>query len=290
MRYVLTLLLLFAVPAWADADSEAKLEANAVCRAFVPSTFTKERQGGTTTVAFRVLPDGSVADVSVVTSSGQDTLDTAVRACVATWRYRPAKRQGQPVESRIQSDAGFYVGKSHVCLLSDQQWDKLKTLSGVARVRFTVTDDGHTANAKLGSSSGNKELDRATVDCVSAWRYLPAHKDDKPVAVSWEADIAWNNNVQQERISDTNACLREYPLKADELAGIDGTTELSYLIDHRGITGLQLVRSSGSKNLDNAALLCASREQYRETVHIGTNGAFSVKRRINWKTLPKPAP
>ena len=44
-----------------------------------------------------VAADGSVGSVSVQESSGHDILDEAAVDAVKTWRFNPAKRNGQPV-------------------------------------------------------------------------------------------------------------------------------------------------------------------------------------------------
>jgi periplasmic protein TonB len=52
---------------------------------------------GTTTVAFKIMTDGSVAEAAVADSSGHSDLDDAALRCVSGWRYNPAMQNGQPV-------------------------------------------------------------------------------------------------------------------------------------------------------------------------------------------------
>jgi protein TonB len=52
-----------------------------------------------TVVSVTVAADGSVKNVTVIQSSGFDSLDqTAVECISSTWRYKPAIQDGQPVE------------------------------------------------------------------------------------------------------------------------------------------------------------------------------------------------
>ena len=50
---------------------------------------------GTTSLALRVLADGTVADVTVAQSSGHGRLDAAAVECVSKWHYRPAIQDGR---------------------------------------------------------------------------------------------------------------------------------------------------------------------------------------------------
>jgi len=60
----------------------------------------REREG-TSVLRVLVLPDGTVGDVKVAKMSGHRDLDAAAVAAVRGWRFRPARRDGIPVESRV---------------------------------------------------------------------------------------------------------------------------------------------------------------------------------------------
>jgi TonB family protein len=53
---------------------------------------------GDTIVSFKIKRDGTVEDITVIKSSGEDDLDQATIRCAETNRYEPATRDGQPVE------------------------------------------------------------------------------------------------------------------------------------------------------------------------------------------------
>lgn len=57
--------------------------------------------GGTVSLEVTVGTDGSVTGVQTRKSSGQPALDAAALASVQDWRFRPATRNGQPVEVQI---------------------------------------------------------------------------------------------------------------------------------------------------------------------------------------------
>ncbi|MFD2235771.1 energy transducer TonB, partial [Phaeospirillum tilakii] len=52
---------------------------------------------------------GRTVAVALVRSSGVGSLDDAAREAVAGWRFRPAHRDGQPVESRRQVPIRFQL-------------------------------------------------------------------------------------------------------------------------------------------------------------------------------------
>jgi protein TonB len=58
--------------------------------------------GGWVDLAFDVETDGSVAHIAVLSSDPKDIFDKAAVAAVRTWRYRPAQRDGHPIEQRAQ--------------------------------------------------------------------------------------------------------------------------------------------------------------------------------------------
>ena len=71
-----------------------------VCRPedYYPKEQLRQRVTGTAQVDFHIAVDGSAKDVILSQSSGNAALDQAAEDCVATWRYKPAMRNGLPVE------------------------------------------------------------------------------------------------------------------------------------------------------------------------------------------------
>ena len=57
--------------------------------------------GGTVELEVTVGIDGSVTGATTRQSSGQPALDAAALESVRAWRFRPATRNGEPVEVRI---------------------------------------------------------------------------------------------------------------------------------------------------------------------------------------------
>ena len=64
-----------------------------------PGVGRRLRLAGTVTVSMVVSEDGEPLEPRVVESAG-DILDQAVLDAIATWRFEPARRDGQPVRVR----------------------------------------------------------------------------------------------------------------------------------------------------------------------------------------------
>ena len=55
----------------------------------------------------QVLANGSAGAVSVETTSGHEILDQAALEAVRKWRFVPAKRGGQPIDSWVKVPINF---------------------------------------------------------------------------------------------------------------------------------------------------------------------------------------
>lgn len=112
--------VLFCAPAWAQQEPAASPEdaaapepvsdkppaltapqvINAV-EALYPQRFLAERVEARVELLVTVLADGTVGAVSVAASGGQE-FDAAAIAAVSQWRFEPARRGGQAIDSRIR--------------------------------------------------------------------------------------------------------------------------------------------------------------------------------------------
>lgn len=63
---------------------------------------------------------------------------------------------------------------------------------GQATVKFTVLADGRVQNPTIVKSSGFADLDQAALHAVLHWRYHPATRDGKPIAIRDEAKMRWS--------------------------------------------------------------------------------------------------
>jgi len=76
-----------------------------------PAISLRLGEQGTTLIGFTVLTDGHVEGVHVVNSSGSERLDNAAVSCAASWRYKPAVKEGQPVSVPWKTEVKWVIPK-----------------------------------------------------------------------------------------------------------------------------------------------------------------------------------
>jgi protein TonB len=62
---------------------------------------------GITHVSFQITTEGSVKNVVVTQSSGSEELDQAAIECTGSWTYRPAQKDGHPIEIAWRADVNW---------------------------------------------------------------------------------------------------------------------------------------------------------------------------------------
>jgi periplasmic protein TonB len=67
-----------------------------------PASARASGTAGWVALEFDVETDGSVANIAVLASEPKDIFDKAAVAAVRKWRYRPAERDGHPIEQRTR--------------------------------------------------------------------------------------------------------------------------------------------------------------------------------------------
>jgi TonB family protein len=198
--FLLTTLLLTTGTAFA-ADPQPNGDVTKGICAYPPDALAAHAEG-TTFLRYSGTTQGILGDLKVVRSSGRADLDEGALDCVAQWRFDPATPLGKlamgshPIAIGWRIAAGIpphgeRVAVPHICLNDYPPAAVATHATGVATVGFTITDRGRVSDPRIVVSTGNADLDTASLECVRYWRYRPALKDDKPVAVPWQAEIRW---------------------------------------------------------------------------------------------------
>jgi TonB family protein len=68
------------------------------CDAFYSQKMQSDGLVGSATIAFRVTEYGRTTAIRLAQTSGHDLLDQLAKQCVTRWKYKPATRDGAPVE------------------------------------------------------------------------------------------------------------------------------------------------------------------------------------------------
>jgi protein TonB len=74
-----------------------------------PDEAARRRQQGVVILLIHVSPEGLASLVDIERSSGFSLLDRAARDAVATWRFVPAVRDGQPIASSMSLRIQFQL-------------------------------------------------------------------------------------------------------------------------------------------------------------------------------------
>lgn len=67
---------------------------------------------GETTMTFVINTDGSVCDIAVTESSGNQQVDIASVAAVKRWRFDPVIHDGKPVRVRVRQQIDYIIKSS----------------------------------------------------------------------------------------------------------------------------------------------------------------------------------
>jgi periplasmic protein TonB len=74
-----------------------------------PDDAVRRGEQGAVVLLIRVSPEGLASSVDIARSSGFNLLDRAARDAVATWRFLPAVRDGQPIASSMSVRVVFQL-------------------------------------------------------------------------------------------------------------------------------------------------------------------------------------
>lgn len=184
-----------------DDAASAPVPADAhVCRNYPHSSVWREAQGKAV-VNFQVMPDGTVQSAVLAQSTGDADLDAAALSCVAAWHYKPALRDGQPVQAAWAAQVEWTMRDdlppSAPCArYAEVTPQMLAGIAGATKVSFRIMPDGSVAQAEVLRSSGSDTLDRAALRCMSDRHFdvlrakIPAAGISQNVIIDWRADLA----------------------------------------------------------------------------------------------------
>lgn len=94
-----------AVESFVEVDVDQALSRNPAPP--YPPKSVQMREQGVVWLRLMVRPDGGVGEVQIKTSSGSMRLDGAARQAVKTWKFTPARRNGQAVSSWVNVPIRF---------------------------------------------------------------------------------------------------------------------------------------------------------------------------------------
>jgi protein TonB len=135
---------------------------------------------GSVEVALTVLADGGVGWVRILRAEPRGYFEQAAADGVRRWRFRPATRDGGPVECRLRTRVRFALTDAAATAVGPAGGDRPQPVypasllaarvEGYAEVEFDLAADGAVSNARLTAAMPRGEFESAALAAVRAWR------------------------------------------------------------------------------------------------------------------------
>ena len=166
-------------------------------------------------------------------------------------------------------------------------------VQGETGVTFQVADDGAIKDVTLAVSSGNNDLDEATIRCVGNWRVSQERQAPElgkmPRAmISWTIPASAPQSAMGRLMPGWPHSCAAYNPPEEFRAGIGGVTTVSFDIKTNGnVSNVEVAQSSGNAQLDKAAVICVNFWHYIPAVRNGEPVRVPWEAKVVWTT---PAP
>jgi len=137
-------------------------------------------------VAFTVLRDGRVGWIRVRRAEPSGFFEPAALEALRAWRFRPALRDGEPVECRGQTRLRFTLTEgvparpAGSAAAGDQpapvypEQARIEGIEGYVEVEFETGPDGRVTRAEVTLAMPRGDFERAALAAVRSWRAPPS--------------------------------------------------------------------------------------------------------------------
>jgi TonB family protein len=170
----------------------------------------RARLEGAAVVSLVVDEDGSTRDVHVTRPLGLGLDESAIET-IKSWKFAPGTKDGQPVPVLIKVEANFRMltartdwhtarcdfvvpaGASRPVMVQAEfppASDRSRNADVV--ISFDVDEQGRPVNLRVESAS-DASAENEGVQALRAWRFQPALKNGKPVAVRGTIEFVHGN-------------------------------------------------------------------------------------------------
>lgn len=156
---------------------------------------------------------------------------------------------------------------------------------GTTVLRYVVRTDQTLTEPVVERSSGHERLDRAALDAFSKCKGVPALLNGVPVTSFTRINFNWRIPEKSLPVQALDAkCRPSYPEKALQ-EGRQGRTKMRFTLSERGhATRVEVLESSGSEDLDAAAMSALVACRFRSaTTSAATSAATAFVVEYVWK-------
>jgi TonB family protein len=152
---------------------------------------------------------------------------------------------------------------SHSCVGYPQK-AKDAHVEGTTILSFKITAAGAVTDIAIEHSSGNEDLDNASIACAEEWRYVPTTHEGVPTEGSSKAAVKWILSPESDPmfaifsrlLSDVQQCATTPAPSADEFRLVTRPTAIEVQFTGGAVASARLAASSGSDTLDRRAVGC----------------------------------
>lgn len=146
-----------------------------VCLQDYPIEAIVAGEQGTTTIGYRITTAGTVVGLHIVEPSGSKVLDDAAMTCAETWRYKPAIKDGQPIEVPWKAQVRWVLhlpppdpaatAVFRACAATNMPLPAALKPDSYTEVLLTISGTVVT-NARIRHASGDAALDARALNCA----------------------------------------------------------------------------------------------------------------------------
>ena len=248
-----------------------------------------------TRVKIRISPEGSAEILSFVgKNEPEEAIAAASKKAVAKWKFAPARKGGQAVESELElpvlflpveppEDRNDWPPEALRQVPPDYPYaERAAGRKGKVRLGFIVNENGVVEKAQV-LASNNPQFDQPAIKAVLQWSFKPARQRGRPVKARVIAPILFELNnpgggeeaYTVDRVDQTklppelrydqpprliNVAFAVYPRELLE-QGVNGRVEVRFFVEPNGLVGERQIASTTHPQLAQAtmAMLDASR-------------------------------
>ncbi|HTT97120.1 MAG TPA: energy transducer TonB [Rhizomicrobium sp.] len=273
---------------WADKAPEVAVNKGPnECSNYYPTEALAAGAQGTTKFTLRMHAN-NMSGFSLTQSSGNIYLDEGAVLCTSqdpvthgamdsqgntwkvtvTWTLHPHQQDAQHPESNINlsdhvinmilspPDPAKDAHDNSPCLKNYPDAARKNHAEGVAKVYVFTTPEGKKEHARIEMSSGDPDLDAASVQCA-----IDSHMGTQPG--KHILYFVWDLGDPPTPAEPFKPCTSFGTVTADMVRGIRGSTTIAYnLMPDGTVKTVKTLLSSGNSELDRTAELCIKPQRY----------------------------
>lgn len=172
----------------ADSTSQPRLAPDSPPVVYPQEAYDAKQQGSVK-LGFDITEDGIPLNVKVLEATGSESLRNEAIAIVRFSHYEPVVINGrkQPATGLTRTIdfnlATALLGPKRISTPKPSWPSNNTSLGGFCDVGFVVEADGSVSKAEVYDSGPTQGFDEASLDAVRRWKFQPAMRDGKPIAV-----------------------------------------------------------------------------------------------------------